>query len=400
LGVAPVVAALLDRQWKPRLTTTWVASALVVIICMGTFYGWREGLYPSKEQLAAATNGVTGTIEDAGTMPITEVAPPITGTAGQAAGKYELFPPGSYADRFLRWGRWFSFLYWQPFRAAGAKAALIAVSSIAGWVLIAVLGVLVWSATLQKRWIWLATGLYTGALAMGWPNINARYYVPVAFLVTLGIFLATDELTRLSARKPALRKFFVGCFVAFVASVGVCNFALYGVEVAIARSDRFYARYETGMNAPLIAACQYLNDRPPNEAPRDNQIAVSPRYKNLDKTRASPFGIRAAVWLTDKSVITPRWADNADPPDAQSTKAKNLRIWLKKRGVKWYLYQPEVSPWRVWHFRLGWYEKWQVGTTAEKDTSGWRLYKYNGGDDWSAVKLPKNCQPVTRVPGL
>jgi hypothetical protein len=400
LGVIVVVAALLDRQWKPKLTTAWITSALVVIVPLLTFYGWREGLYPTREQMAAANNMVTGTGEDVGTIPVIETAPPISGTASQAAGKYELFPPGSYADRFLRWGRWFSYLYWQPFRAAGAKAWLIAISSTTGWILIALLGVLVWSATLKQRWIWLATGLYTGALAIGWPNINARYYVPIAFLITLGIFLAAQELIALTARRALLRKLVVACFVLFLASVTLCNGALYAVEVIIAQSDRFYARYETGMNAPLIAACQYINALSPAEAPRDEQIAVSPRYKNLDKTRASPFGIRATVWLTGKQVVTPRWADNADPPDAASTKARNLRLWLRKHGVKYYLYQPEISPWRVWHFRLGWYEKWQVGTTAAKDTSGWRLYKAAGPEDWALVKLPAKCQPVTRVPGL
>ena len=48
-------------------------------------------------------------------------------------------------------------------------------------------------------------------------------------------------------------------FVLFIASVAVCNGALYAVEMAIARSSRFYARYETGMNMSLIAACQYLD---------------------------------------------------------------------------------------------------------------------------------------------
>ena len=55
------------------------------------------------------------------------------------------------------------------------------------------------SATLQQRWIWLATGVYTGALALGWTNVNARYYMPIAFLITLGVFLATDQLDRAGA---------------------------------------------------------------------------------------------------------------------------------------------------------------------------------------------------------
>ena len=398
LGIVIVVAALLDGQWKPRLTMPWILSVLVVLVSVGTFFGWRYGLRGTPEELAAAAaNTITGTGEDIGPLPTTEVTPPVTGTADQAAKTYELFPPGSYADRFLNWGRWFSYLYWQPFRAGGAKAWIFAVATTAGWVLIALLSVLVFQATRRLRWIWIATGAYTGALAMGWPNINARYYVPVAFLITLAIFLATDELTRLTERRRLWRKVLVGCFILFVASVAVCNAALYGVEMAIARSDRFYAKYETGMNAPLIAACQYLNRLPPGERPEDQEIAVSPRYINLGKTRASPFGIRAAVWLTDREVITPKWADTNAPPTSNA----RLRRWLRSKGVKWYLYQPEISPWRVWHFRLGWYEKWQTGKTAERDTAGWQLYRINLEDgDATRVRIPLPCDPVTRVPGL
>jgi hypothetical protein len=397
LGVIVVVAALLDGQWKPRLTTPWVASLLVVIVSLATFYAWRVGLRGTPEQIAAAQNMITGTGEDTGTMPVAEVTPPVTGTVNQSAGTYELFPPGSYIDRFLNWGRWFSYLYWQVFRAAGAKAWIFAIATTAGWVLIGVLGVLVFQTARRKKWIWLATGAYTGALAIGWPNINARYFVPVAFLITLAIFLATDELVRLSERRRWLRLTWVGCFLAFVGSVVVCNGALYAVETAIARSEKFYARYETGMNVPLIAACQYLvDDLPPDQRPKDREIAVSPRYTNLNKTKASPFGIRATVWLTDREVITPKWVDTNGPPNNNP----RLRRWLRSKGIKWYLYQPDISPWRVWHFRLGWYERWQTGKTAEQDSAGWQLYRIAEDGDATLIKTPRRCDPVTRVPGL
>lgn len=391
LGIVLVVAALLDGQWKPRLTTTWVAALLAVVVSIGAFKGWREGLRPTPEQAAAAADLITGTGEDIALIP-TETAP-VVGTTDQSAHTYQIFPPGSYADRFLNWGRWFSYLYWQPFRAAGGKAWILALSTFVGWVLIVLLGVLVVAATRRRRWIWLATGMYTGALAMGWPNVNARYYVPVAFLITLGIFLATDELTALAQRRPRWRKAVVGAFVLFVASVSICNGALWGVEAAIARSARFYTRYEDGMNIPLIAACQYLMSLP--EPPGDGQIAVSPRYTNLNKTKASPFGIRATVWLTDRQIISPRWKDSATPPNS----SPRLGRWLRSKGVRWYLYQTEISPWRVWHFRLGWYEKWQTGKTAERDTAGWQLYQLRG-ETWYPVRLPRKCNPVTRVPGL
>ena len=399
LGAVLVVAALLDGQWRPRRSTPWVVSALIAIVTFVTFFGLRYGLRGTPEESAAARDMVTGTGEDVGTAPLPDNAPPITGAANQSAKAYQLFPTGSYADRFLNWGRWFSFLYWQPFRAAASSRAILITASISGWILIGVLAVLTVRSLPRLRWLWPALFVYTGVLALGWTNVNARYYVPIGFLLTLGIFLATDELAALLSRRPRWRKTLIGAFVAFLASVALCNVALYSVEMVIARSDRFYARYEDGLNMSLISACQYLNTLP--DPPRDGEIAVSQRYTNLNKPRASPFGLRATVLLISREVVTPRFTDTSAPPNSNARAGRSLRRWLKSKGVKWYLYQPDISPWRVWHFRLGWYEKWQTGQTADKDTAGWQLYRATAnGDDWIPVKLPNKMTPVTRVPGL
>ena len=399
LGVPLIVAILINGEWKPRKSFNWTVSALVIAMTMITFFGLRFALRGSPEENAAARDMVTGTGEDMGSLPAQDVGPPITGAANQSAKAYHLFPTGSYADRFLNFGRWFSYLYWQPFRAAGASAAILAAASLSGWILIFVLCVLVVVTARRKQWLWLAVLLYTGLLAIGWTNVNARYYVPIAFLITLGLFLATDELAAMLARRTAWRKVLIAAFVLFVASVAVCNVALYTVEMVIARSDRFYARYEDGLNMSLITACQYLNTAAGEV--KDGDIAVSQRYTNLNKSKASPFGLRATVLLTGRQILTPRFTDTSSPPNSNSRAGRSLRRWLKSKDVKWYLYQPEISPWRVWHFRLGWYEKWQTGQTAEKDTAGWQLYRpTSDGEDWIPVRLPNKFQPVTRVPGL
>ena len=80
-------------------------------------------------------------------------------------------------------------------------------------------------------------------------------------------------------------------------------------------------------------------------------------------------------------------------------KARELRKWLRSQDVKWYIHQNEVSPWRVWHFRLDWYQKWQIGKVDAEPKISWQLYRVNG-TDLIPVKVPSKCQPVTRVPGL
>ena len=49
--------------------------------------------------------------------------------------------------------------------------------------------------------------------------------------------------------------------VTFFGSVILCNALCYLIEMSIARSDHFYERYETGVNAPLIAGIANLLDR-------------------------------------------------------------------------------------------------------------------------------------------
>jgi hypothetical protein len=397
LGMMIVIAALLDRQWRPRLDITWIAAVLVIVVTMGAFLGWRRALHGTPQQVAAQSDAVTGTGEDIGTVPVTDVSAPMTsGEANQSAKSYQLFPTGSYADRLLNWGRWFSYLYWQPFRAAAADPRLLKLATAVGWLIIALLGVVVVVGVTQKRWIWLATGVYAGALALGWTNVNARYYMPIAFLLTLGIFLSTDQLVAW-LRRSKLRYAIYGGFIVFVSSVAVCNAALYAVEMSIARSDRFYAKYETGLNMSLISACQYLTALP--QPPHDREVAVSQSYTNLGRSKASPFGLRATVLLTARQVITPRMKDSQIPPLAPGNRPKGVRTWLKSKGVKYYLYQPEISPWRVWHFRMGWFEKMQTGKTAEKDTAGWQLYRVDD-DRVTPIALPRKCDPVTRIPGL
>jgi hypothetical protein len=392
-GTLIVVAALLDGQLRPRFETRWIAAVLVVVVTFGAFLGWRHGLSGTPEETAAATDVVTGTGEDMGAVPIAETPAPMTsGEANQSAKHYQIFPTGSYADRFLNWGRWFSYLYWQPFRAIGASA-----STIVGWVLIALLAVLVVQATRQKRWIWIATGAYTAVLALGWTNVNARYYMPIAFLITLGIFLATDQLVAWARRSFAVRGVVQVLFVLFVGSVALCNGALYAVEVAIARSERFYQRYETGLNVSLISACQRLATLP--NPPKDRELAVSQVYVNLGKTRASPFGLRSTVLLTGRTTLTPRFKDAQAVPTDNTRLARSLRTWLRSKGIRYYLYQPPISPWRVWHFRMGWLERKRTGQTAAKDTAGWQLYRVDA-DRLTPIAIPRKCEPVTRVPGL
>src|SRR4029079_11086424 len=129
----------------------------------------------TKEEMAEITGLPYSTAQEA---PTPELAPVINGAADQTAHTYQLFPRGSYGDRFLNWGHWFSYLYWQPLRAAGGSPKIALVSALFGWTILVLLAVIIVVSLKRRRWIWLAIGLYTGALALSWNVINSRYYVP------------------------------------------------------------------------------------------------------------------------------------------------------------------------------------------------------------------------------
>jgi hypothetical protein len=366
----------------------------------------------------------------------------------------ETTPGKGYDDRFLGWGRWFSWLYWQPFRAAAGSALIEGTASVVGWMVILLLGVVAWNGFKTRRWIWPALFVYTGGLAMLWPVANARYLVPVAFLITLGVLTAIDQLKEqrfwlwvwlglgsvfaLYAIFPFQRLLpslpvspvdavapMVGCFImaavvgasrlleghvewsevrirrlllrigagVFVCVTLVCNVTLWAVDVWVARSDDFYAAYEAGINQNLIAAARYINDNDPNI--RDGQIAVTPAYLNLNRKRSSLFGLRATALLTGKSIISlPRkWQEFPPGP--------KLSRWMTRYDIKYYIHQTPVSPWRVWHFRVAWWQVMRTGDVPDKETpSGWELWRVDEPGKMTQIELVPSSDWPKRVPGL
>jgi hypothetical protein len=381
----------------------------VVLFSVTTFFSLRHALKPTPEQMKLAADMMLGSGEDTG---VSAEEVPVTGAASQTAKAYDLVPRGSFMDRLLNWGRWYSWLFWQPFRAAAGSKVLGTIATLTGWVVLGLITVTTIVATMQKRWLWLAMSVYCGVLALGWSNVNARYFVPVAFLCTAGVLLSADQLNLWLARTK-WRNWIRWGAITFIGSVALCNGLLYLVEMTVARSPSFAQRYETGINMSLISAGEHLKNMP--DAPKDGEIAVSGRYTNLNRSRPSPFALRVIALVTDRIIQTPRYKITDAPPVSNIRNSKLLKNWLiadtdGKVKVKYYLWQPPISPWRVWHFRLGWYEKWQIGKTAEKDESRWRLYRVIEGPIDPETTLPEvrmvevtvrqlDKYP-TRVPGL
>jgi hypothetical protein len=249
--------------------------------------------------------------------------------------------------------------------------------------------------------MWLAVVIYAGALAINWPNTNARYYVPIFFLATMGVLRAGEALRSFG---PGFWRGTITVLLwMFLGSALITNLALWSVEVKVARSDDFYKEYEAGLNQTIISANRYLAQLPDL---KDAEIAVTPSYINLGKKRQSQFALRATAMLTDRAVINLPRARQWPP----STK---LAWWCQHYGIKYYLHQNPISPWRVWHYRIP--EKLQErmqGAPVDKLEAGWELYRvvpYVPGIPGVLDEIPPRMVPIetppsrdwpTRVPGL
>ena len=291
---------------------------------------------------------------------------------------------------------------------------------VIGWLVITALGAKLLDAILQLQWLWLGVATYCAVLCINWPNANARYLVPIAPLLFIGVIqgirlmligsiggvgrdravavvliiaslamavsewvllgrleatlvaltIAAAWMLRLWARSgPADRPARIGhlAVVTFAMSVLLVNGSLYAIDLRIARSHDFFARYEAGFNEDLIRACYQLNQ----SGLQDAELAVAERYVNLGRVRKSKYAVRAAVLLTGRAVQTVR-DKNAGEPKMELLK------WCQKRKVQYYLDQRPSVPWRVWHFILPrWLNEKLVKEGLGPDSGGWVLYRIN-----------------------
>lgn len=389
-------AAILTQSRKVFSTGVnryWIAVLLSGVVTFATFQALRMALTVTRDEARQikASGGEIGGGE--------ESAPAVPTADANVATTYSLFNPThdgifGLVGRAGTWGNWMSFLLWQPFRLAQANPLLGMISVAIGWTVLVPLLIQGFRAAVTGQWLWIAVLIYSFALAMNWPNANARYIVPIAPFIILGVFKALEWIRLRFPERGVVTttKVLAGYFVA---SILLCNGALYACDVWAARSDDFYATYEAGLNKDLIAAAKWLNEQ--NVA--DGQIAVCERYVNLGRVKTSRLGLRATTMLTGKAIVSVpmRYLRSGDPRGN-----RHFLAWCRSEeiGVKYVLYQPEVSPWRVFHFRMGWLQEAMTDAPAIDTGAGWRLYEIPPqGEEAVRISLPPTSGWPTRVPG-
>lgn len=426
--VVPILLSGANQPW--RRISTWVIVLLSVGVCVGTFMATHSFLSLSKEEkrLAIASGG-TG--EGETEVPVDAVQPevpttiPTTGPV-MPTGNDSVVPGGDdirgnnkrtlpmeILYRIGTAGKWFSWLLWQPTRFGQSVSLINASALIAGWLAIAMLLLTMLRGWSRRNYFWVGLAIYTGGLCVLWPNPNARYFVPVAPFIVLGVFLGIQNISERMRREAkaadpeqadrvdsihlrALNAPAKALMIAFVLATLASNLPLLAIDISVFRSSDFYGKYEAGANKDLMRAAQFINAHP---VAKGRRIAVCELYDNMGRERYSKFGQRALHLLTDTEVVTPpRRSEYKDRP----TKDRP-RVWAKKVGIDadYYVFQSTWNPWRVWHFRLTFdLQEKLTGNKDRRESGGWELFA-RVGVNYKPVPLdPKLKELPTRVPGL
>ncbi len=297
-----------------------------------------------------------------------------------------------YAARAASGGKWIAWLLWYPARFADSTRPLDVVPTLMGWVVLALCGATAWRFARRGHGLWIGAALYLAAIVLLWPNPNARYLVPLGPLAILG--------TILGVRHIASRRSTRVLVPLFIASVALVNALLYVVDFRIARAgDDYPELWEAGDAASLVAAVAPLRE----VSIGHKQVAVSERYQNLGRVRFSKSGPRAVQLLLDRDLVpVPNNVSNA--PWLPS-----VADWCAERGVRYYLYQNNIEPWRLWHFRLSpaLHER-LAGRAPDAEAvgvgGGWELYRLEADANGANILVP--VPPATdpawprRMPGL
>lgn len=392
-NVLIICAALVQGRWwrgfNAPTRKQWIAVLLIIITVPATFRAIKWGLKrfepPTVMREDTALVDPNAQVNDTDTAEGAEAAevPVLTSTGEGHTG---------YATRVIGFGTWPAYLLWQPLRLATGFKLIFWLATGVGWFVIAIMCVACIDEAKKMRWLLPAAFLYMLALDLNWPQANARYLVPLTpmllLLIVRGLQViqayATEKWQRITWRT-------IG--VAGIASVVLCNATLYSIDAWVMRSD-FKERYEAGLDKDLVAIAKYLTDHKVGHW----QVCVNVEYRNINKRRKNPTGLRKLTMLTGKAMQQMPWRYTAS--EYAVPRGNEFREWLRKYKVRYYIEQTTISPWRVWHFRTPWLQEKLTGARAGESDSRWVLYRCDGRKLPIEVPVEELDQYPTRVPGF
>jgi len=414
IQVVLVVGILLSRPsdaggkgWLATMSRRRLVIALIaLLVTFGWFRAPRYLTALSEEQATEARDAGGGAeVVDPGT----EAAAP-----GMLSGSNTDRPmPLEYGIRLLTAGRWFGWFLWYPSRFGSAVTGIDSLALCMGWLTIGLLAVTLVATVRKLNFFYLSLALYTGALVMNWPNVNARYFVPVAPFILAGVWQAislirssrsdihligvlvplsatavlidvgwipvrallnaanlgviSNEMRPLRLLTFAVIVFWAGYFIVRLARARL----KLGIEPIQVVGTMFFGSI-LAANLPLLAIdirvmrsgdafyrqweASSVEDLiaagkwlHDTKDQRAGKVGISEAYWNLGKSGNSKFGLRAAHLLSD-CVVRP--ARRKDMRLGRVTDNPRLNSWARNVEVDYFLFQEPWLPWRLWHFRL------------------------------------------------
>ena len=367
-----VAGVLVTGQVKPRANRQWACAVLSGLVVTGAFFGLRHAL---SARVAAAK-----TVE-------LEAHRPRIETSAQSL--YRIPKVDSLLScsiNLLAAGQWFSALFWAPGQMASSSRAMGSLFNVVGWVLICLFAGQLCTSLRNYEWVWLGVLGHCAVLCAVWSS-TPRYLVPVAPLLLLGIWQGANVLAHRIASSLWRRSFQVAPVV-FLSAVVICNATLYLVDVRVNRSEDFYATYRAGQCKELVAAAHYISQH----SPEGGNTAISGSYVNLSWVRRNTFALRSLNMLLNSYIRAVPASVCSDQPNEQ------LLTWAAAENVRFYLYRPPVSPWRLWHFRVPWLQEKMTGNKVHYNPF-WVLYERTD-EGFTPVSLPMVRDWPRALPGI
>jgi len=421
LALPVICGALVSGQKRIRVNLQWLGVSLCGLSAAGTFMciswalgtvepGGRKHRIPHFATAGGSLTEITkwlgtgseprdaadASVDATASQPSESVsAGPAMPVARYVQKRHPLLGSAPIMKNIAASGNWLSRLFWPPAEISKALKSLNIVTNLVGWVLLGFLMLHLVSESRSRQWLWLGVFLYCAALFARWGEPNGRYLAPIAALILLGIWQGMEKVGSLSlsganaTAGKTTKKAAKALAVLFIASVAVCNLAIWAVNVRVARAADFYGACLAGEMKPLILAANWLRER----GVRDRDFAINDRYVNLGRQRDNRFAFNALYLLTNRVArIVPR-SVCADRPN------EKLLQWAKQHGVKYYVCRLPTLPWRLWHFRLGWIQQKLTGKPLDKPSPYFELYELRDGR-FVKINLPDRPVKVPRVPGL
>ena len=398
IAAGVVALTAIGGELKPRLNRKWCCFVLIILASCATFASlrWltRSGVLaptpvagPTVAQPDDSSPAVPGGNADAKKIARKMVrlgAVPVVHSHGLSRYLRKLGDLGASTSR----------LFWPVAKLAPTYRLVNLVFSVVGWVLLVFVINFAWRQARHKDWLWVGLVLCMVLLTLI-RKPKGRYLAPFAPLWIHAIWAGSASLLERVARgAPPLWRGVAShapaCFIGFVLT---CNMVVYLSAAWVQRADDYYATFRAGQYKDLVNMAEYIA----RNAPTDARIAVSLQRENLGRTKTSRGTVATLVLLTDRTIV-------AGPP-LQCIKnggdQASAQEWMKKRGVSYLLLRLPTSPWRLWHFRVPWLQRWVTGQKDIPHNPYWVFYRMADGVAervWppEAKDYPRRVPPIAR----